>query len=360
MAGAPAEAFASRWELRTSEGLDAVCFLNALSGDPYYLEYYRAEYERFQARLSPEAKRAAGAIKRALKDKGKTIPSAFLALHYGAGKHDTLADILEATHQPGLLRSALQQTPYYNKDGWERFEAVQKDVRTVLQALKEAGFEQFWRDEIQPKEEEAIGTLGKELESYEVLPLVQQYLGRKLPGESIAIYMLYFAKPHGIRISGLRFLTNVGWSNKIVIRNAVHEMMHPPFDDRKSAVSAAIAELRRDPILRKAFDEHDPAFGYNTFPGYVNEDSVKALDQLIAERMGIAEDPVRRFRESDRGMHVLAAVLYEALKADGFPERSESYEHTFVELVRSGKLSPARVEAVFRKYFGENAGNSPR
>ncbi|MCI0354639.1 MAG: hypothetical protein L0099_06320 [Acidobacteria bacterium] len=171
--------------------------------------------------------------------------------------------------------------------------------------------------------------------------------------------MLYFAKPHGIRITGLRFLTNVGWSNQIVISNAVHEMMHPPLDVTSREVHAAIEELYRDPILKKAFDEHDPAFGYNSFPGYVDEDSVKALEQLITEKMGIAQNPVQRFRESDKGMHVLAAVLYEVLKESGFPQGSSSYERTFVELVRSGKINPARVDSVYRKYFAVSPSSAP-
>lgn len=168
----------AKWDLRTSEGLDAVCFLNALSGDAYYLEYYRKEYEQFAPKLSPSARRAAGSIRRVLKDEGKAIPSAFLALHYSAGGHDTLRDIIAATRRVEPLRPRLRRTPYYNEEGWKRFTAVQKDVRTVLVALQRAGFEEFWRAEIQPREDEAIGKLRSDLESREVLPLVQQHLGR--------------------------------------------------------------------------------------------------------------------------------------------------------------------------------------
>src|SRR5271169_2969347 len=32
------------WQLKPSLKYDTLCLLNALSGDPYYLEYYRAEY----------------------------------------------------------------------------------------------------------------------------------------------------------------------------------------------------------------------------------------------------------------------------------------------------------------------------
>ena len=45
---------ATDWQLKPSLKYDTLCLLNALSGDPYYLEYYRAEYERFHPLFTPE------------------------------------------------------------------------------------------------------------------------------------------------------------------------------------------------------------------------------------------------------------------------------------------------------------------
>jgi hypothetical protein len=41
------------WQLKPSLKYDALCLLNALSGDPYYLKYYQAEYDHFQGLFSP-------------------------------------------------------------------------------------------------------------------------------------------------------------------------------------------------------------------------------------------------------------------------------------------------------------------
>ena len=68
-------------------------------------------------------------------------------------------------------------------------------------------------------------------------------------------------------------------------------------------------------------EHHNPSFGYNSFEGFVEEDCVQALDQRIADRLGIAEDPRQRWRRCDDGMHVLAMALYQLLKRGGLSPR---------------------------------------
>jgi hypothetical protein len=41
------------WQLKPSLKYDALCLLNVLSGDPYYLHYYQAEYDHFHPLFNP-------------------------------------------------------------------------------------------------------------------------------------------------------------------------------------------------------------------------------------------------------------------------------------------------------------------
>jgi hypothetical protein len=47
------------WQLNPSLKYDTLCLLNALSGDPYYLHYYRAEYEHFYSLFTSEEQASA-------------------------------------------------------------------------------------------------------------------------------------------------------------------------------------------------------------------------------------------------------------------------------------------------------------
>jgi hypothetical protein len=64
------------------------------------------------------------------------------------------------------------------------------------------------------------------------------------------VYLLYYSKPHGIKITGMRFLTNYSYPFRIVLRNAIHEMMHPPYDLAHDAgLRASLQSLRSDAFL---------------------------------------------------------------------------------------------------------------
>ena len=89
--------------------------------------------------------------------------------------------------------------------------------------------------------------------------------------------------------------------------------------------------------------------------GILNEDTVQALDQIIAERLGVALPPAKRWTESDGGMHVLAAGLYGTLKAEGFDRTGGNIEAWMAGAVKAGKLAPARLHAVAAQVLGRPA-----
>src|SRR5437588_3170547 len=72
------------WRVEPSFTLDTVCLLNVLTGDPFYVGYYKDEYARFEPQLTPAARAALADLKRKIKDEKKNIISAFLALYFSA------------------------------------------------------------------------------------------------------------------------------------------------------------------------------------------------------------------------------------------------------------------------------------
>ena len=84
--------------------------------------------------------------------------------------------------------------------------------------------------------------------------------------------------------------------------------------------------MRRDADLMDRVLHHDRAYGYNSFEGVVEEDSVQALEQIINERLGVAKVAGARFRDSDGGLHILAAALYVLLKRDGYDVRGGNFQ----------------------------------
>src|SRR5580658_3462521 len=81
------------WELKPSLKYDALCLLNVLSGDPYYLHYYQAEYDHFHPLFTPDEQTAFVQLKHVIKDEGHGIVSAKLTLYYSTVDDETLPEM---------------------------------------------------------------------------------------------------------------------------------------------------------------------------------------------------------------------------------------------------------------------------
>ena len=238
------------WQLKPSFKYDTLCLLNVLSGDPYYLHYYQAEYDHFHPLFTPEEQAAFAQLKHVIKDEGHGIISAKLALYYSAVDDETLPEMIRTAHDSAAMEAALQKTSYWSADGWQNYEAARPALEAALRALDRVGFPAYWAANAKPKIEKRIAELSPELPKYNIIPVIESYLGFPLPSQTITVYLLAYSEPHGIRITGLRFLTHVSYPFSIVLHNAIHEPMHPPYhaDDPKvrEAIESAGARPARD------------------------------------------------------------------------------------------------------------------
>src|ERR1700737_3986962 len=93
------------WQLKPSLKYDALCLLNALSGDPYYLQYYQAEYEHFHALFTPEEQAAFARLKHVIKDEGREIVSAKLTLFYSVVDDETLPEMIRTARDSSAMEA---------------------------------------------------------------------------------------------------------------------------------------------------------------------------------------------------------------------------------------------------------------
>lgn len=344
----------TEWRLEPSFTFDLLCFLNTLTGDAFYLRYYQGEYGKFHPQITPEAQQALENLRRKIKDERGNIISAFLTLYFSAVEHKTIDDLLKTIENPQTLQERLRKTPYYSDSGWQLFESVRGELKTVFLFLQDIRFESYWKETIAPKVTQRIGQIQNELPHYDIVPAIEAHLGSPLPSNAITVYVLYYSQPHGIRITGMRFLTDVAWPFRIVLRNAVHEMMHPPFDlAADEELRSTLASLRADEFLMDKVLNHNPAFGYNSFQGFLEEDCVQALEQLITEKLGVARNPHRRWKQNDDGMHVFAVALYRVMKEENYNQRAESFRNFLLRMIRSGKLSAGTVRAHYGTFYSQ-------
>ena len=343
----------TQWELQPSLTFDAICALNMLSGDPYYLEYYKADYDRLVKQFRPEELAAFVNLKRRIKDQNGGIISASLALYFSAVDGKSLDDLIKTVKDSSVMQRNLKATPYYDEENWKLYEASRPDLEAAFRALKRIHFDEDWGKNVRPKIEQARAGIAAKLPSYNVIPAVEQVLGSPRPTNQITVYLLYYSEPHGIKITGTRFLTHYSYPFRIVLRNAIHEMMHPPYDlAHDPELRSGLESLKSDAFLMSKVEHHDTSAGYNTLAGLEEEDCVQALEQIIAERFGMGGDPRAYWRQQDGGIHVLAVALYELMKEQEFDGSRESFPTFLKRQLRSGMLSNGKIEQLNKRFLG--------
>jgi len=339
----------TEWQLKPSLKYDALCLLNTLSGDPYYLQFYRGEYDHFHPLFTPEENAAFVRLKRVIKDEHHGIVSAQLSLYYSTVEDQTLPEMISTARDSSAMQAALKNTPYYSDSAWKAYDEGRPALEIALRALDRIGFASYWDQIARPGVERRIAGLAPNLPKFNIIPEIEHHLGFALPSQTITVYVLSYSEPHGIRVSGLRFLTHKSYPFGIVLHNAIHESMHPPFDRNEPRVQNAIDLLSGDPLVVDKVKHHDPSFGYNTADGYIEEDSVEALEQIVSEHFGQGRDAHRYWKQQDGGMHVLATAIYTDYKA-ALQRGPQKYSEWFVRAVEDGELRESNLQATVKHF----------
>jgi hypothetical protein len=164
------------YRVETSAKFEALCLINLLADDPFYVNYYAAEHARWREHVTPETLSAARTIKRVLKDEGGGIVSASLVLYLSVSPGTTVAGTLADLDHLETLRERSQRTPYYDAAAWDRFASIVPELGTVLRGLEEARF---------PELDERAAFFRPELARRDIVPLQEKMLGHRLDDHSI-------------------------------------------------------------------------------------------------------------------------------------------------------------------------------
>ena len=129
-----------------------------------------------------------------------------------------------------MLRPPYRASPYWGDDGASRmapFIAARAPLRTVLVAMRDAGFAAFRARDFRPRGGRAAAAPARDRwRAFDVIGEVERFTGRTLD-PTIEVVLLEFCKPHGIKVIGQKFLSAIDWRDDVVIRTAGHELLHP-------------------------------------------------------------------------------------------------------------------------------------
>jgi hypothetical protein len=345
----------TQWNVQPAIGMDALLLIGAASGDLMQAHIYSRDIAALRGKMSAEGIAALDKLDAVLRQELGRLTGPALAYFFSAGPLKTLDDVIASASDPvAHLKPGLENSPHWDAEQFEIAVSLMPAVHTALLALRDTGFEEEYRQESLPDIAEAITTDYAPVVAHDIVPEQERLLGRDLDPR-IDLIIVRYAKPYGIRILGQRFVAYYGWDAETQLRIAAHEIFHPPYDPNDAELDDLLSELGADPWFMSIVNDHDPQFGYNSFNGVVDEGSTQALDQIVSDRLGFAEEPGERWRESDGGMHMLAAAIYHAMRESGFADSGGTYADWFKNALRSGLLSPSEVKRRATLVVGNDA-----
>ncbi len=260
-----------RWVIRPSVWFDAVCLIPLLAGMPFYTSRHEQDarwwQERFGSVAGAEAGDGLSVLRREVADgAGKPLP-AFLALWTspaaapGESAADGLDGLIAAVADPQRLPGAMREiSPRWNEPDDRLFRSVRPALLAVLEGLRAAGLAQWWAEHAEDDLRRRCAELHSSLARYDLVPLVEQHTGVRFGSRAVELCVLRWAAPHGIRVTGTRFLTDRRYDADRVLNIAVHELLHPPWPGGHPA-KGLLDGLAADPFLAARFAGRDPAAG---------------------------------------------------------------------------------------------------
>lgn len=351
-------AMRTEWNVTSAAGMDALLIIGAAGGDVMQSHHYPETIAYVRENMSAEGIAAMDELDAMLRQRMGRLTGPSLASLFSAGPIATIDDVIASAEDPvGRLRAGNRASPRWNEKEFENATRAMPIIREALVALRDMGFTEWYAREHQSAIDKAIHGNLSAVTTYDVIPEQERLLGWTLDPE-IEIVIVAFSKPYGIRILGQRFVAYHGYEGKIQLHIAAHEIFHTPYDKNDPELNDFLSSLRADPWMMSIVEDHDPQYGYNSFNGVVDEDSTQALDQIVAERLGFAENPRERWRGSDGGMHMLAAAIYHAMAEDGFSDSGGTYEDWFKSALQRNLLSPEAVRRRAAEIVGQDVVDS--
>jgi hypothetical protein len=351
----------SPWVIRPSLWFDAVCLIPLLAGLPFYTSRHEQDarwwQERFSSAAGPQARDGVSVLRCEVADRAAKPLPAFLALWTSpaAGPSDQAGESLDglvaAVADPELLASAMRDgSPHWSEADERLFRSVRPALLAVLEGLRAADLAGWWAEHAADGLRRRCGELQRSFAGYDLVPLVEHHTGVRFDTRTVELCVLRWAAPHGIRVTGARFLTDVRYDADLVLDIAIHELLHPPWPPGHP-VRDRLDTLAADPFLAARFAGRDPAAGYNTWAGYAEEDAAQALDHFLSARLGRDSrgDPVVRWTTADGGMHVLALLLYDVLRRGGFDPAAGSYADFLARALADPGTWPRDLQARYRE-----------
>ena len=317
-----------RFHIRYAYNLDLLNLMSVLTGESLYVNAHPEAFERFGKSLSDYSNNC---LQKAVEINGNAMLGPALCHGLSAYPWFENLNILRLEQVLVPLLTGVRWVPLISQK-WEEEEIVIRSILPVVKEVESMGFREYWERERLPLIKQGQDELYQFIGQFPLEDEIEGMLGHGKAPRRIILYLCTFAAPHGMKLHGARFISDVSYSKEDTLGMiAIHELFHPPYNAKQ--LSEELDALGEDPLLKRAFAEKDPQYGYLTMGSFIEENVVEAMTLSIGEKLGWETDPMGYLARHDEGSHMLSVVLLEYFKR--YPKlQGQTFHQYFKELVR--------------------------
>lgn len=350
----------TEWLISPSLEYDTLLYLAILAEDSYVLSFYPDLERPFNSQMTSAEERAVRRLHKRISGLfSSTLAQVLPPLYFMSGAEDMQAFRRMLEDPKSFRRIIERELEIFSEMNFEGrsipallFNSLCGDLHTALGFLERVYFKSYWYGQIRPEMEDLSRILEDEVFSINIIAAIEALMGGSLNSAKVAVNLCYFARPNGISLSRNSFVMEDRTDGLTLARVAVHELLHG-FTDWTRGPCAELPEvLKKDPLVRTRFESRNKSFGYNSYRTLTEEAWVKAQDQVLAEYLGMAEDPRERFFFHDEGLHPAALAFYLMLQEES--EQRVDFDGSGMALSRwilTGRINENTVSEVYRQTF---------
>jgi len=323
--------------------LDLLNFLNVLTADKFYVNCHKRAFKKYYPQITDKTKQN---IQEIVRIHGSTRLGPYLSLIISAVPGFDNINLIELLGNVDELEEYFSKFSYYDSQEWMKKKSIFNLLIEVLKDIEQTDFREKWFQKKLPQINSKKLEIMQFANNFHLYDEVEAMLGVKKSNDDTILYLCSFARPHGIKICGSKFISDISYSKQLTLRIAIHELFHPPYNSKN--IESELQCIAKDNLIDTSFKNQLPCFAYSEIFGFIEENVVEAMELFISKKIGLIHDELLYLKRHDNGSHVFSFILLKYFRE--YPKDiSIPFEEYFKEILKEmpiGSLQPEYDEII--------------
>ena len=327
------------WRINPSFSHDLFHFLWSIAENTYCSRHYPNEKAEWRARLASDIMTR---IDEVTDWQTSHLFQSSLGTMFHFSDADSIDRVFACLTEPEPMKTGMLEAgahPGWTDSIFQHLEASKGKLQMIISALKEAGYEEYWHQEIEPIVAQKCGELQRELSRYDIQDILDNINGLLGPGYNVThggIHLTYFSAGVAYHLPDNSSVQSFPINIRQLVSTLIHEWLH------NFTQSSELREWYDGLYASPFFSRSRELLG--SWGSGSDEDFVVAMEKHIAVKLGITspEEAFHCLYTNWDASLVLGVIVYHQMNEKAL--KGKTYEAFLLDLFTSGRIQAENLE----------------